>query len=346
MSKSLYSLYAYEFLSKQYPNIVPPTVEIDLTNACNQDCIYCCSAAYREANVSKAKFDHFSKLIDELYEWKPEGKSVGGLTSIIFVGGGEPTLFKGYELLIKKCIDYGFQTSLITNGTRLDKLLEIGEEYIQKISWIGVDIDSGNEVTFNKIRLPKTKGQYERVKENIKKITAAGGTVDIKALVMPDNASKQDIDELIEYTDEVNARMLYIRAVVNDMGKGSIYLIDKELSAYIKEEGERRGILTKVNQRPITTEKSYVKCHALYLMPIFSATGDVFLCPEHRGLDDLTLCNWMTDDWRSIWSSKHHNDIYNNFTLEKCISCRPDRHNLGMEKALNNPNDVIDDLFF
>jgi sulfatase maturation enzyme AslB (radical SAM superfamily) len=345
MTKSIYSLFAYE-LSQQHhlPNILPPTVEIDLTNSCNQDCIYCCSADYRSKNSSKAKFDHFSKLIDELANWSPRGKHVGGLTSIIFVGGGEPSLFKGYEKLIKQCIDHGFLTSMITNGTHLDKLLEIGDDYIKRISWIGVDIDSGNEMLFNKIRLPKTENQYNKVKENIKLITAAGGTVDIKALIMPETSTAENIDELIAYTLDVNARMLYIRAVVNDMGKGSIHSIDKDLITYAISEGKSKDLKVKVNQRAITSYKSYSKCHALYLMPIFSATGGIYLCPENRGNEQLSLCNWITDDWREIWSSKRHNDIYNNFSLDKCISCRPDQHNVAIDNMLKSKN--IEELFF
>jgi hypothetical protein len=173
---------------------------------------------------------------------------------------------------------------------------------------------------------------------------AAGGTVDIKALIMPETSTAENIDELIAYTSDVNARMLYIRAVVNDMGKGSIHSIDKDLITYAISEGKSKDLKVKVNQRAITSYKSYSKCHALYLMPIFSATGGIYLCPENRGNEQLSLCNWITDDWREIWSSKHHNDIYNNFSLDKCISCRPDQHNVAIDNMLKSKN--IEELFF
>jgi sulfatase maturation enzyme AslB (radical SAM superfamily) len=345
LEKSLYTLYATEFMiSNPEPRIIPPTVEIDLTNSCNQDCIYCCSSEHRKNNPSTAKYEHFIKLIDDLANWNLNN-STGGLKAIVFVGGGEPTLFKGYEKIIKHSIDSGFLTSLVTNGTKLDKLLTIGNEYIQRMAWIGVDIDSANEEIFNLVRMPKTIGQFDIVKKNIQLIVSAGGTVDIKSLILDDTANKANILQLFEYTKEVGARMLYIRSAVMEKGDGDAYIIEKHLMEYIHSLGEIYNFKYRAKQRDSTTGRCYKKCYALYLLPIFSANGIIYLCPEHRGNDDVSLGNWITDDWRKLWGSEQHTNIFNAFDISACVPCRPDPYNTHIQQIINNP-ELLEDLFF
>jgi sulfatase maturation enzyme AslB (radical SAM superfamily) len=337
IDKSLYTLYATEFKDdNQSPRIIPPTVEIDLTNSCNQDCIYCCSAVHRKVNPSRAKYDHFIKLIDDLADWNLRN-SKGGLTSLIFVGGGEPTLFKEYEEIIKYSIDKGFMISIVTNGTKLDKLLKIGSEYIKKIQWIGVDIDSADIDIFNSVRLPKTKNQFEIIKENIQLIVNAGGTVDIKALILDETANKENITKLFQYTQDVNARMLYIRSAVMENGDGNAFIIEDMLINHIHEMGKVYNVTYRAKQRDSMANRCYKKCYALYLLPIFCADGLIYLCPEHRGNKDLTIGNWITDDWKKIWCGESHSEIFNKFDISICPACRPDPYNTGIQSVLNNP---------
>jgi len=344
--KNLYTLYASEFAkaSQSEVKIIPPSVEIDLTNSCNQDCIYCCSFQYRKNNTSVAKYIHFINLLDELAKWNLSS-SIGGLRTVTFVGGGEPTLFKGFETLIKHSIDLGFFTSIVTNGTNIDKLLNLDSKYIKQISWVGVDIDSANSKTYDIVRKPKTKNQFNDVKNNIKQIINAGATVDIKALILNETANKESIIELFKYTSEINARMLYIRAAISEQGKGNAYLIEAELVNYIHKLMSEFNILCKIKQRELTVCRSYNHCFALYLLPIFSADGYIYLCPEHRGNKALSLGKWIDNSWQQQWCSQNHHTIFNTFDISRCVACRPDIYNVEIQKILNN-RIQLEELFF
>ena len=253
-------------------------------------------------------------------------------------------MFKGYEKIIKHAIDNGFLVSLITNGTRLDKLLDIGTEYIQKMQWIGVDIDSADTEVYNLVRMQKTGGQFDTVKENIKKIVNAGGNVDIKALVLKETANKHNILKLFEYTKETNARMLYIRSAILEKGSGDAFVIEEGLIQYINKLGEVLGVAFKANQRDAMDTRCYTKCHALYLLPVFSADGYIYLCCENRGNKELAIANWITDDWQEKWCSSKHAQIYNNFDISACPSCRPNSHNTSIQQVINNP-ESFEELF-
>lgn len=122
--KNLYTHYA----RKLSDGIIPPTCEIYLTNECNQNCNYCNNLEYRRTVKSRATEHDYYRLLDELRDIK----------AVIITGGGEPTLFEGYERIVNSAIERGFLVSIVTNGTRLDKLLMI--DNLREISWIGVDI--------------------------------------------------------------------------------------------------------------------------------------------------------------------------------------------------------------
>jgi hypothetical protein len=50
--------------------ILPAQVDIDLTNVCNQDCYYCNSADFREAEPVQKKYTEYIGLLDKLSTWR------------------------------------------------------------------------------------------------------------------------------------------------------------------------------------------------------------------------------------------------------------------------------------
>jgi 2-iminoacetate synthase ThiH len=50
--------------------ILPAQVDIDLTNVCNQDCYYCNSADFREAEPVQKKYTEYISLLDKLCTWR------------------------------------------------------------------------------------------------------------------------------------------------------------------------------------------------------------------------------------------------------------------------------------
>ena len=73
--------------------IIPGSVDIDLTNVCNQDCFYCNSADHRKAKPVQKKYIEYIELLDKLSTWRQyTPRSIGSLNAITYPGGGEPTL--------------------------------------------------------------------------------------------------------------------------------------------------------------------------------------------------------------------------------------------------------------
>jgi len=343
--KSKYSEYAY-YLSRMTANdrtyIIPPSVEIDLTNSCNQDCTYCNVAVFRNEVRDRTKIHDYHSLIDDIASWSSHKKnSIGNVNTVTFVGGGEPTARKGYEYVLEQAIDNNFLVSLITNGSRLEQLENISQNSLSRISWVGVDIDSGDEEIYEQVRRSKQDGLYHKVKENIKWLTSQGINVDIKSLLFDKTITQESIDSTLRYCKEVNARMVYFRLALID---GSIYQLSDFDHQYILDAAKKIGVKVSVNKSRMGT-RTYSKCHALHLIPVFSSDGNIYTCCENRGNDFFKLCNWTDPSFKDVWMSEKHFNMYQNLDLNLCKPCRPHSHNIEIDNLITS-KDFVSDMFF
>jgi wyosine [tRNA(Phe)-imidazoG37] synthetase (radical SAM superfamily) len=197
--------------------ILPAQVDIDLTNICNQNCFYCNSADHRKASPVQKKHTEYIELLDKLATWRSHTpRSMGSLNTITYPGGGEPTLLTGYERVLEHTIDLGFLTSITTNGSHLNDLVNnVAPEKIREMAWIGIDIDAGTVSKYEKIRQSLTKHSlFDQVIKNAKDLVSIGAKVDLKALINEFNADPQSIQELLKITVEIGARQLYLRPTI------------------------------------------------------------------------------------------------------------------------------------
>ena len=113
------------FKNRDTHAIIPAQVDIDLTNICNQDCFYCNSQVHRANRPVQKNYQEYITLLDKLASWRSHSPcSYGTLHAITYPGGGEPTLLPGYEQVLEHTIDLGFLTSITTNGSKLNKLID------------------------------------------------------------------------------------------------------------------------------------------------------------------------------------------------------------------------------
>ena len=137
---------------------IPISIEIHPTNNCNSDCDFCAyDKSHNQEFISESCFNN---LIQQVVDLR-------GVCSVVFSGGGEPTLNpflpKAIDLLSKNNIDVG----IITNGICLSE--QLYNSYL-KCSWIRVSLNGFDVYSYNKITgLPNNA--FYNVCENIKKIS-------------------------------------------------------------------------------------------------------------------------------------------------------------------------------
>jgi radical S-adenosyl methionine domain-containing protein 2 len=112
---------------------IPPPIAVNfhLYKPCNYRCRFC-FATYRDIDGHLSLADA-AALLRALRE--------AGAEKLNFAGG-EPTLHPQIGELVAEAKRLGFVTTLITNGARLDPLLD---DHAHELDWIGISVDSGDE---------------------------------------------------------------------------------------------------------------------------------------------------------------------------------------------------------
>lgn len=320
------------------PNLIllPAQVDIDLTNICNQDCYYCNSADHRSKSPVQKDYKEYIALLDQLAGWRAHSpRSYGTTHTITYPGGGEPTVLTNYENVIEHTIDLGFLTSITTNGTKLHKLLDkVSVQKLQKIAWIGIDIDAGSEDLYEEIRHSLGGASwFQQVKSNTRAFTDRGINVDLKCLVNPFNDNQQAVDDIFKYAKDVNARSLHIRPVIYN---NQAHPISHEYKNWCVQASSKTGVAYRINTSKNEPRK-YTKCHQMYHFPVFCADGTVYVCCDHKGVPEFELCRWDTEDFRDKWMNERHHQIYNQTIVDLCKPCRPNATNNRIQDILDSP---------
>jgi sulfatase maturation enzyme AslB (radical SAM superfamily) len=325
------------FKNQNIKKFIPSSVDIDLTNICNQDCFYCNSADHRREKPIQKNYQEFINLLDKLAAWRQHTPdSFGSLHTITYPGGGEPTVLPGYEKVLEHTVDLGFLTALTTNGTKLHKLIEnVHPDKIRKMAWIGIDIDAGEEELYEKIRRSLTKtSPFNKVMQHARELVSMGVNVDFKILLCEYNSTLPALENIFRKTKEVGVRLLYIRpAVLN----GQAFPITPELLSLFENLGNKYSVQVKVNQTKYLP-RNYNRCHQMFQFPVFCADGEIYTCCDNKGVANFSIGRWDQGDFRSdVWLSKRHYEVYNNISTHLCHPCRPNAANIQIQEIMNNP---------
>ena len=134
---------------------LPPTVNMHVVGHCNFRCGYC--YARFEQSKTFLPLPAARTILRELKEH--------GARRITFAGG-EPTLHPDLEAMLRTCAEVGLVTSLVTNGSRLDR--DTCRRWFPWLRWLVLSCDSHvretNDTLGRKLRRD-TRGQPARVDE-------------------------------------------------------------------------------------------------------------------------------------------------------------------------------------
>ena len=129
------------------PEMVPLSINLDLTTACNYKCDHCIDWDILNAKV-KHEEEELRNAMREMAQ--------RGLRSVILIGGGEPTLFPGFVSFVQLLKELGLKVAVVSNGSRNDKILEIAP-MLDEGDWVRLSLDSGSNETFQQMHNPARK---------------------------------------------------------------------------------------------------------------------------------------------------------------------------------------------
>ncbi len=139
---------------RKYLECYPRRLVLEMTNACNINCIMCGrnAADFRPTVFDIEWLKYFEPIVDKVEE-------------VTLLGWGEPTLHPKFSEFLKWADERGLRKFFCTNGTRLDNLRDDIFKY--KVDLITVSLDGANGTTNNRIR---AGADFDRITDSIRSI--------------------------------------------------------------------------------------------------------------------------------------------------------------------------------
>ncbi len=294
-------------VSSPAPDMAPVSINLDLTTACNFACPHCVDSAIINTG-EYLSMDNVKKSLDTL-------KS-RGLLSVILLGGGEPTLYKGFGEVVRHIKDIGLQVGIVTNGSKLERVSEVSS-LLGKHDWLRLSIDAATQETFDKLHRPRTSVRLEQILEDAKKIKMKNPDLSMGysfvimweglslngVQIAPNLHEMKAASELAaEYSfDYISFKPCLIRLpdlnretlldsvdrkkeeqIINDVGK--------RLSEARSGAGDRIKVLESVNLVAMMNHKVHElknqpeTCHMHVFNSVLTPSG-IFHCPAFRGVE-------------------------------------------------------------
>lgn len=294
------------------PNDFLRSIHIEISNECNERCIHC----YIPHELKNHVID--SELFYQIVE---EGRSLNILN--VTISGGEPLIHKDFLAFIERCRELDLSVNVLTNLTLLtdDMILIMKKNPLLSVqtSLYSMDPEIHDFIT-------KKKGSFEKTKENLLKLCAAGIPVQISCPVMKQNIeSYKDVIEwgrkhnipvgtdfviFAEY-DHSNANLVNrlsfdeLRTIYDDE------LTEEYSKSLIKAVREKKNLGSNA---PVCSVCRYYIC--------VTAEGKAFPCV---GWQTKIIGDLKRQTIKEIWENSKEVQDLRNIKLErfpKCTDCR------------------------
>ena len=309
-------------------NPPPVSCEIDPSNLCNHDCIWCMYHNFKEEKNLMIPTKIMFNLIHELAK--------GGVRSVTFTGGGEPLTNPATVKGLYKVREAGMEAGLVTNGGLM--VPEVCKTVVETCKFLRISLDSATTKTHTSIHKPKnlSKDNFDKIIENIKtlvdlrKRAKSDLTIGIAFLVHPLNYL--EIYEAANLAKTLGADYIQIRPVfipgkkllikiwdiVKELMEKSMELIDDKFHVF--------PILHRFDE-VAKVERTFAHCLGHALLGVVGADSNVYLCCQLRGDPKFCFGSLEEKSFFEIWNSKKRQEIMKRINLEKCPPCRYTKYN-------------------
>lgn len=180
------------------PGIGPETVHIDITNACNLDCVTCWNYAPGLAQPKPAAWK--SQRMDEARFTRVLGEvATTGAERIILSGGGEPFMHPGIYDFIAAVKARGLTLTVISNGTLCDfvHLADLGVDQML------INTSSASAETYVAYHPNQEEDSFDRL---IAGVAGIAGRIAINLVQVINALNVHELVAMIELAARVGAR--------------------------------------------------------------------------------------------------------------------------------------------
>lgn len=303
----------------------PQRLILELTNACNLNCIMC---GRDEAKFSLTTFD-----IDILKSFAPILKEVEEVT---LFGWGEPTLHPQFEEILKFLDNYPVKKYFVTNGMRLDKI----KDYIFKyhVDIMAISLDGAKAETNNSIRI---NSDLDFIVEQLKSIVQFKKENNLSYPYMNFvmtlfDKNIEELPDLVKLASEIGldeVKGVYLTAFSENLIKNTLYDKKSKVSAVFKNAEQVASELNVKLKLPylqdedIAQDKSHKDCYVAWRDFFVGSDGFVRPCQSNA----LKFFKYdKNKSFDEMWNSKEFQEfratVNNEKMCEGCKKCYQSSH--------------------
>jgi MoaA/NifB/PqqE/SkfB family radical SAM enzyme len=300
----------------------PMRLLIDPTPLCNLDCLYCRGHSALREELNRAwkqalknpylDFDLFTRIVDDAVDI--------GVSSILVVGGGDPTVHPKFTEMVEYVGSKGLEFNVSTNGLLLNERIVSAMTQLPAAS-ITVSMSAATAPTFVKLHPRKSEADFERLLDTLRMVSrvreASGrGTLRLKTLFVITQYNLHEIIPFVEMTRDLNFHEVWFQLVHIDP-----YCDFLQPTVEQKEQIERDllraneiaregGIeinsyvnfqLEHLDEQGTWSRKFFEKhgCNVGWQFTYISYKGEVSFCCGLKVIDTITPERSLKDIWYS-----------------------------------------------
>lgn len=291
----------------------PISINLDLTSACNFACPFCVDSEI----INSGKMLSLEEIKRTIAVLKSKG-----LLSVILLGGGEPTLHRDFERIVRYIKGKGMQLGIVTNGTRLDKVIKVAK-LLKKKDWVRLSIDAAKESTFKASHNTRIKVMLKDILAKAKELKRENPLISLgySFVIVWEGAEINgkrllpNINEMADATrlargnlfDYISFKPCLVR-LKRTQKESLLHKVDekeeerlrirlrKSLEKAKKAAGNRIKVLESVNLTAIlnnetdTLKQQPAKCHLQFFRTVVTPSG-IFHCPAFRGVKKAMIAS-------------------------------------------------------
>ncbi len=292
---------------EEIPIFSPISINLDLTSSCNFACRFCVDSKLINSGKS-FKLQEVKKTIDTLHSY--------GLLSVILIGGGEPTLHKDFEEIVRYIKNKKLQIGIVSNGSKLEKVVRVVESLEEK-DWIRISIDAADERVFKGLHHPRTGVTLNRILEKAKEVKKKNPKVSLgysfvvvwEGVEINGRELSSNMDEMVGSVERAgefsfdyvsfkpclvrwdeSQRETLLKNVEKTREEKIIEQIQDRLRRARRAAGQRVKILESSNLKAMLSretaqlKKQPQRCHMQFFRTVVTPFG-IFHCPAFRGVE-------------------------------------------------------------
>jgi MoaA/NifB/PqqE/SkfB family radical SAM enzyme len=296
----------------------PTSVEIDPANSCNHHCTFCIySSLHSRGRSERMDTARLLALVDEL--------AGIGVSSALFVGGGEPMTHPATVDAIERAAGHGMSVGLVTNGARV--FPEPGARLKKAATYVRFSLDAADPALHAHLH---GNDDHGRVIANLHALAAADGpcTVGTGYFINADNV--HDLVECGRLVKSAGADYIQYKsysgvAIEPDLHEKMLTGLAEALA--LDDDGFDVHIVKRIFDNNTHQVRGYTRCHWQQFKPVIGADGNVFLCAQKRTRTDDgdgiagVIGNIYENTFEEIWRGEQRAKVLQELRLRDCPFC-------------------------